>query len=289
MKTFFLSKIGRSSFVLFLLLTASPLAQAQFVVYDPAQFGNMIHSIAQQAQQLSTALKTLTEAKTLVQQAIVTKQEILGLHKLERDVQAALKIARGIVDLKWADLDGLTHQVLQVPIDPDVYMPILPQTNRLRHLLRNAPSTASTKDLYEMLLGVTSYSGRVSDFADFAQRNNQALVQNFALSEMGDQKKIQTAMSYNQLAEEFIVQATELKQAVKTDTRLTMNESERIQALKACQDLLMQSFDLKLKADELLRSIPEENNRAVQAARQAYENALYRDALAQTPQQKYGQ
>jgi hypothetical protein len=68
-----------------------------------------------------------------------------------------------------------------------------------------------------------------------------------------------------------------------------MNESERIQALKSCQELLMQSFELKLKSDELLQSVATQENRAKEAVQQAYGNALFRKAFAETPQMKYGE
>ncbi|MBD0258824.1 MAG: hypothetical protein ICV83_24155, partial [Cytophagales bacterium] len=78
-----------------LLLLLSQASKAQFVVYDPAQFGNMIKSMVTQSQHLGAALKTLSEAKKIWDQAKQTKEQIQGLHKLHRDVQDALKIARG--------------------------------------------------------------------------------------------------------------------------------------------------------------------------------------------------
>ncbi len=287
-KVFHLKAISRLVSVCFLLLV-SQASKAQFVVYDPAQFGNMIKSMVTQSQHLGAALKTLSEAKKIWDQAKQTREQIQGLHKLHRDVQDALKIARGIKDFKLANLDELASHVLELPIDPDVYMPGLPQTDRLRGILSEHPSVANTRELYELLAGLNSRSLPLNHYEEFARQNKQTQAREFALAEMTDQKKIQTALSYSQLAEEFIEQATELKEAVKLDGRLTMNESERIQALKSCQELLMQSFELKLKSDELLQSVATHDNKAKEAVQQAYGNALFRKAFAETPQMKYGE
>jgi hypothetical protein len=275
-------------FICLLLVLWSNFARAQMVVYDPAQFGNMLQSIAHQAKQVLTAGKTLTETKNIFLQAKAAKEEIENLHKLHRDAQEALKIARGIVDLKWSDLDFLTGKALGVSIDPHIFMPQLPGTQGLLHSLQGAPGVGNAKELYSLFSGVTSFKSAES-FTDFEKRLQEALVNQFAYSEMSDQKFIQIAMSYNQVADQMITGANELIQAVKTDKRLTMNEAERIATLKQCQDVLLQSLELKTKADEMIRTVIEKESLSKGAIRQSYKNALLRKALAETPQTKYGQ
>jgi hypothetical protein len=51
----------------------------------------------------------------------------------------------------------------------------------------------------------------------------------------------------------------------------------------------MQSFELKLKSDELLQSVATHENKAKEAVQQAYGNALFRKAFAETRQMKYGE
>jgi hypothetical protein len=270
------------------LLLWTNIAQAQFVVYDPAQFGNMLQSIAQQAKQAITAAKTLTETKNILVQAKAAKEEIENLHKLHREAQEALKLARGIVDLKWSDLDLLTGKALSVSIDPHIFMPDMEGTQGILNTLKQAPGAGSAKDLYSLLTGINSFKGADS-FEAFEEQINEALVNQFAYTEMADQKMIQTAMSYNVVAEEMISQANELIQAVKKDNRLTMNEAERISTLKGCQDVLLKSLELKTRADDMIRLVIENESVSKGALKQSYKNALLRKALAETPQIKYGQ
>jgi hypothetical protein len=248
----------------------------------------MLQSIAQQTKQAVTLAKTLTETKNILEQAKATKQEIEGLHKLHRDAREALKLAKGIVDLKWSDLDFITSKALGVSIEPHIFMPNIEGTQDIRRVLASDPTSAAAKELYSLLSAVNSFK-HVTTYAQYEQKANQALINQFAFSEMSDQKRLQTALSYNTIAEEMVSQANELIQGVKTDKRFTMNEAERISILKQCQDVLLQSFHLKLQADELMRSTIENKTQSTQAVRQSYKNALFLKALAQTPQMKFGE
>lgn len=263
--------------------------KAQFVVYDPAQFGNMIKSLANEVKVISNTAKTLQETKNILKTAIKTKEEIENIYSLQWQVQDALEIARGITGLKWSDLDFVSQKALGISIDPNVYMPNIPGTYKLRQALRLDPTTGSARQLYSLLVGINSYSTPVDNYADFENRAKEAAINQFAMGEMSSQKKIQTAMSYNQLADEMIGQANELITAVKSDRRLTMNEAERLSALKECQDVLMQSLDLKLQADELMQSVIGQQSKSKEALMQSYQGHLVRKALAESPQMKYGQ
>ncbi|MDO1449841.1 hypothetical protein Q0590_26415 [Rhodocytophaga aerolata] len=278
-----------TSMLLGLLILSSPLVQAQMLVYDPMQFSNMVQSIAQQAKQVLNSAKMLSETKNILTQAVRTKEELQNLHQLTRKAHEALKVARGIVDLKWSDLDPLTKKALDLPVDPHRYLPDSPLKQTLREALQKDPTARSAQELYTLLSAITSYSDLSGSYADFISQQQGSLLSQFSLQEMADQKSLQAALSYNQLSEQMISQAHELMTAVKTDFKLTMNDSERLTSLKQCQDLLLQSLELKLKADQLLQASGSKSGSAKHTLQQAYKNALFRRSLAQTPQVKYGQ
>ena len=263
--------------------------QAQFVVYDPAQFGNMIKSLANEVQVISNTAKTLHETKNILQTAIKTKEEIESIYSLQWRVQEALKIAENIRNLKWSDLDIVAQQALGVSVDPQVYLPHIPETYLLRQKLKDDPTPQNTRDLYQLLSGIYSATNPIDNYADYASLSKEAVLNRYSLLEMTDQKKIQSALSYNHLAEEMIGQAEELVEAVKKDRLLTMNEAERLSLLKQCQEVLVKSLDMKVQADELLRTAVEGASATKGALLQSYRNQLVRKALAETPQMKYGQ
>ncbi|WP_224995070.1 DUF4141 domain-containing protein [Cesiribacter sp. SM1] len=281
-----LKKIMLPAFMLVLL--GQPL-KAQWVVYDPAQFANMIKSIANEVELISKAGKTLQETKKILNAAVRTKEEIENIYSLQWEVQEALKIARGIQDLKWSDLDGVTRSAMGISVDPMVYLPELPETDWLRPALRAKPNPHNARLLYGLLTGLHAASDPVPDLVSYDALNQQTLLNQFAFTEMSAQKKMQAALSYHELAEEMIYGARELMEAVKRDRRLTMNEAERLNALKQCREVIQQSIELKLEADELLRTATEQPSASKKALLEAYRNHLVRKALAEEPQMKYGQ
>jgi hypothetical protein len=272
-----------------ILISSSPLVQAQMLVYDPMQFSNMVQSIAQQAKQVLNSAKMLTETKNILTQAVRTKEELQNLHQLTRKAHEALKVARGIVDLKWSDLDPLTKKALDLEAHPHRYLPDSPLKQPLLEALQKDPTATSVQELYALLSGITSYSDPSGSYSGFTSQQQGSLLSQFSIEEMADQKRLQAALSYNQMAEEMIGQAHELMTAVKTDFKLTMNDAERLTSLKQCQDLLLQSLELKLKSDELLQVSGRKSGSAKHLLQQAYKNALFRRSLAQAPQVKYGQ
>lgn len=287
MKTTLFQKLLCVLTLLFALSAGQPL-KAQWVVYDPAQFANMIKSLANEVQLLTNTANTLQETRNILNTAIRTKEEIENIYSLQWQVQEALKMARSVSNLKWSDLDGIAQDALGLSVDPTVYLPRLPETNMLRYALQLDPNVYNSRLLYSMLVGINASSEPLEDIISFDDVSRQAALHQFAVAEMRDQKKIQTALSYNQLADEMISQARELMDAVKRDQQFKMTEAERLSTLKQCQDVLVKSMEMKLEADELLRSITENPSRSRNAMLQSYRNQLVRKALAEEPQMKYG-
>ncbi|EMR00711.1 hypothetical protein [Cesiribacter andamanensis] len=272
-----------------LAFSATRPLQAQFVVYDPVQFTNMVKSLANEVQLISTAAKTLQETKDILNTAIRTKQEIENIYRLQWQVQEALKVAQGIKDLKWSDLDELTRAAMGLVEDPLVYLPELTGTDRLRQVLQREPTLQTTRQLHGLLVGISSQTGPLQDLVAYEAISRETTLSQFALAEMREQKQIQAALSYAQLADDMIYQARELMEAVKRDQRFSMNEAERLHSLRQCQEVMLKSMEIKLEADQLLRSVTEQPSRAREELLQSYRNQLLRKALAEEPQMKYGQ
>ena len=285
-----MKSVYRPGLVLLLLtgLSFFQSLQAQFVVYDPAQFGNMIKSLTNEVQLISKAAQTLRETRKILETAVRTKEEVEHIYSLQWEVEEALKRAGTIREFRWAGLDDFTRLTSGLSTDPAMYLPDITGNDFLRRGLGSSPGLTNARRLYELLTGLHSESLPVPSYAAWEQLSKRSILHRFSLEEMRQQKKVQAALSYNALAEEMIAQARELIQAVKTDQWLKMNEAERLSLLKDCQEMLGRSMEMKLESDELLRSVAEENSSAKEALLQAYRNRLVRKALAETPQLKYG-
>ncbi|WP_017733360.1 hypothetical protein [Nafulsella turpanensis] len=282
-----LSRTGLSLLCWLGLSFLQPL-QAQFVVYDPAQFGNMIKSLANEIQLIAKATETLKETRHILETAERTKEEIENIYSLQWEVEAALERAGSIRELRWAGLEGFAVRISGLSTDPQVFLPELTGLGPLRNGLGSAAGVENARRLYRLLSGLHAASPPLASYAEWEALTEHTLLYRFSLEEMSKQKKVQAALSYNELAEEMIAQAGELIRVLKSDQWLKMNEAERLSLLKECQEVLDRSLQMKLESDELLRSVAEENSASKEALLQAYRNRLVRKALAETPQQKVG-
>jgi len=74
-----------------------------------------------------------------------------------------------------------------------------------------------------------------------------------AIEEMSQQRKLQLANAYQQLAQSKIEKASELQVLLTTNEAFSMTEAERLEKIKIMQEYLQSSQHLKVKADQLIQ------------------------------------
>lgn len=102
-----------------------------------------------------------------------------------------------------------------------------------------------------------------------------------ALEEMSGRRRLQLAKAYQQLAQSKIATATELRALLTTDQYFSMTESERLEILARMQEALLDSQQLKARADQLMQQVARSSLTKTQVL-QAYEKQQERNALATT-------
>ena len=108
-----------------------------------------------------------------------------------------------------------------------------------------------------------------------------------AFDEMAYKKKLQVALSYNQVAEDLLEKAQELSQALLVNERFSMTEGERLASIKESHDYILQSMDLKLQSDQLVLEVMEEAEQSKAGPLKHYEQQLERAVLSATPLYEY--
>ena len=103
-----------------------------------------------------------------------------------------------------------------------------------------------------------------------------------ALQEMSQRRKLQLANTYQQFAEQKITKAAELRRLLTSDQRFSMTEGERLETLRRMQHYLLNSQQLKSKADELIRQTAKPSSQKQQVVK-AFQQQQEREALADTP------
>ena len=74
-----------------------------------------------------------------------------------------------------------------------------------------------------------------------------------ALQEMSNRRKLQLASAYQQLAQQKIEKAEELRKLLTNNGQFSMTEAERLATVSRMQDYLLSSQKLKAKADDMIR------------------------------------
>ena len=92
-----------------------------------------------------------------------------------------------------------------------------------------------------------------TDLTAFAEDQQARQLNLEALQEMSNRRKLQLASAYQQLSEQKIEKAEELRKLFISDERFSMTEAERLATVSRMQDYLLSSQKLKAKADDMIR------------------------------------
>ena len=103
-----------------------------------------------------------------------------------------------------------------------------------------------------------------------------------ALKEMSDRRKLQLARAYQQLSQQKITQADELRRQLTQNRQFSMTEAERMELLRRVQDDLLGSQQLKAQADALIQQVGRDSFSKQQVLDRFWQ-AHEREVIAATP------
>lgn len=267
-----------------ILLGYMPI-KAQFVVYDPANFATNLARTLKQAKILETHIEQLIELKRTFEVAKESLGELKKTFELQEAIQIALRQVHTIHDLKWADLDPYIEQALalqETTVGSELPGPLYEILNRKEITAKDAEA------FYRQLVDLDSRIPNLPNYQEYKQQSFQVLTNQFAMAEMADKKMLQIALAFNELSNQMRESATELEMALKTDQRFSMTEAERLKSLHYCQEYLQESMDLKSQADQIVQNMLKNQAEVKKQVIWQYNNRLLRDAMAKTPQYKFG-
>jgi hypothetical protein len=136
--------------------------------------------------------------------------------------------------------------------------------------------------LYQQLDGFGAETTLPADLLVLENSLADLSVNRAAFDEMAFKKKLQVALSYNQLAEDLLEKARELSQALLINERFSMTEGERLISIRQAHALILQSMDLKLQADELVLEVMKAAETSKAAPLRNYQQQLEREVMAAT-------
>ena len=211
------------------------------------------------------------------------ERKVADIYKLQDDYQEFLKQAQTVQDLQWADLVASQSQAMSLETRMDAYVPAYENIGTLKQAYATLEGVGGALSLYQELDGFGADTRLPATVAALQQQLEDLSVNRAAFDEMAYKKKLQVALSYNQVAEDLLEKAQELSQVLLVNERFSMTEGERLASIKQAHDYILQSMDLKLESDQLVLDVMDEAERSKAGPLKQYEQQLERKVLATTP------
>ena len=211
------------------------------------------------------------------------EQKVADIYNLQDDYQEFLKQTETVQNLRWADLVSSQTQALSLETRMDAYVPAYENINTLKQAYATLDGIGGALRMYQELDGFGSDTKLPASVAAMQQQLEDLSVNRAAFDEMAYKKKLQVALSYNEVAEDLLQKAQELSEALLVNQRFSMTEGERLASIKQAHDYILQSMDLKLESDQLVLDVMDEAEESKAGPLQQYEQQLERRVLAATP------
>ena len=190
------------------------------------------------------------------------EQKVADIYQLQDDYQEFLKQAESVQSLQWADLVQSQSQAMALETRMDAYVPAYENIGTLKEAYATLEGIGGALSLYQELDGFGADTRLPATVAALQQHLEDLSVNRAAFDEMAYKKKLQVALSYNQVAEDLLEKAQELSQVLLVNERFSMTEGERLSSIKQAHDYILQSMDLKLESDQLVLDVMEEAERS---------------------------
>ena len=211
------------------------------------------------------------------------EQTVSDIYTLQDDYQDFLRQAESVQDLHWANLVSSQSQALSLETRMDAYVPAYENIATLKQAYQTLEGVGGALQMYQELDGFGVDTQLPASVAALHLQLADLSVNRAAFDEMAYKKKLQVALSYNQVAEDLLEKAQELSQALLVNERFSMTEGERLSSIKQAHDYILHSMDLKLESDQLVLDVMEEAEHSKAGPLKQYEQQLERQVLAATP------
>ena len=228
-------------------------AKAQFITYDPAQFGNALVQIGKAAVHIKKVVETIKQIKTHIDVAKSTKDEIMRIWALQDKVREDLRKLKGLKNLRWNDLQNVFENAMLLVDNPGQYFRYqMPHVAELHRRLSSGKTSQDVRELYEYFNRFSSAYDPAIDYGEHLEAETEHTEKKYAAEMMIQKRRFHLSMSYSNMAEEMAQKAEELRLKVAEEGNLEMTHGERILAQKAASDAMLQSIELQEKAAHML-------------------------------------
>ncbi len=211
------------------------------------------------------------------------EDKVSDIYNLQYDYRQHLKQVESVQDLAWVDLQNSAEQSSALVTNMDAYVSGITGIEALKRAYENPSSLKASYELFSHLDGFSAGTALPGTHASLKGKMQDLSRNQYAMDEMAAKKKIQTALSYNQIAKDLLEKAQQLSDELLINERFSMSEGERLSCIKQAHDYILQSMQLKLSADELIQEVMQQAQKVKEGSLKAYQHQLERKVLSTTP------
>lgn len=211
------------------------------------------------------------------------EEKVSDIYNLQYDYQQYLKQVESVQELSWVDLQNSVEQSSALVTSMNAYVPGITGIEALKRSYENPSSPQASAELFSQLDGFGAETALPGTHTSLKDKMQDVTRNQYAMDEMAAKKKIQTALSYNKIAEDLLEKAQELGEVLLINERFSMSEGERLASIKQAHDYILQSMQLKLTADELIQQVMQDAQEVKAGPLKAYQHQLERKVLSTTP------
>lgn len=243
-------------FILALLFVFPGLARAQLAVVDvsPDKKAYQVKNIANQVKQLKEFVEQNKTLTNTLNTAIKTKQDINDMLKLQDEMRKALLTVKNIRDLTWSDMTNVFNRSAGISFDYNSLIPNSSDGDASRIFTKGSGFGSGATNIFYKASGRSKNSSTPITSEDLSIRTQNAYKTQLSLDDASSVRKLQVASYYDDMAEDLAKKSVQLSAAINSEGKLSMSSAERLALQKSCNDAMMQSVDLRIKADELRKN-----------------------------------
>ena len=215
------------------------------------------------------------------------ERKVSDIYDLQDEYREFLKQTETVQNLQWANLVESQTHAMSLETQMDAYVPAYENIGTLKQAYATLEGINGALVLYQELDGFGADTPLPPSYGALQSMLQDLSVNRAAFDEMAYKKKLQVALSYNEVAEDLLEKAQELSQVLLVNERFSMTEGERLVSIKQAHDYILQSMDLKLQSDQLVLDVMSEAEQGQAGPLKQYEQQLERQVAATTPLYQY--
>ena len=275
--------------ILLLSIFSSELMGQGAVVYDPAQYGNMLKQLVESSKQTAQQEAIYVETAKQTVESKVQTESLSEILSIQKDIQAAMSKYSELIPLNPSDIICMLESMEKLFINS------LPKVSFNNFTLQKFSCQQNASKLYTIINPFNLYAKTTSEktgsiFSNYTNTDNylttlsQSREANVQIGELSQKNKVQMSQVYEKMGEDKI------QQAKKLALQLTTAPAGEVK-IKMRDDMdrfMREGLEYKQKSLDLLVEVGNSSTLYQKAEKEKEQSVKFREGISNIQPLKYG-